>query len=80
MSKQTRAKMRTCEEINNFFQWARSMAFKFTTTTEAIASKNYWPLQDMKQLVMDEAPLQSMDRSCLNNIQANITRYRADLY
>ena len=46
------------------------MAFEFTTTTEAIASKNYWPLQDMKQLVIYEAPLQSIDRSCLDIIQA----------
>ena len=45
------AKMGTCEEINKLlFSLAWSMAIEFTTTTEAIASKNYWPLQDMKQL------------------------------
>ena len=56
------------------------MAFELTTTTEAIASKNYWPLQDMKQLVMYEAPLRSIDRSCLNNIQAKTANHRADFY
>ena len=56
------------------------MAFEFTTTTEAIASKNYWSLQDMKQLVMYEAPLWSIDRSCLDNIQAKTSNYRADFY
>ena len=56
------------------------MAFEFTTTMETIASKNYWPLQDMKQQVMYEAPLRSIDRSCLNNIQAKTSNYRADFY
>ena len=56
------------------------MAFEFTTTTEAIASKNYWPLQDMKQLVIYEAPLQSIDRSCLDIIQAKTLNYRVDFY
>ena len=56
------------------------MAFEFTTTTEAIASKNYWPLQDMKQLVMYEAPLQTVDSSCLDDIQAKTSNNRADFY
>ena len=56
------------------------MAFEFTTTTEAIASKNHWPLQDMKQLAMYEAPLRSIDHSCLDDIQAKTSNYRADFY
>ena len=56
------------------------MAFEFTTTMEAIASKNHWPLQDMKQQVMYEAPLRSIDRSHLNDIQARTTIYRVDFY
>ena len=56
------------------------MAFEFTTTTEAIASKHYWPVQDMKQLVMYEAPLRCIDRSCLDNIEAKTSNNRADFY
>ena len=50
------------------------------STREAIASKNYWPLQDTSHLLIYEAPLRSIDRSHLNDIQARTTIYRVDFY